>query len=57
MTTWQLLFLASENSVLELRLNGCKQVCSMNFQEVDLWRGKVTGESFGGKGGERIAVC
>lgn len=37
-TTWQLLFLAAENSILELRLNRCKQVGSVSFQEVDLWR-------------------
>lgn len=42
--------LASENSILELRLTGCKQVCSINCQAVDLWRAKVTGESSRGKG-------
>uniref|UniRef100_A0A803YIY6 Cytochrome c oxidase subunit 4 n=1 Tax=Meleagris gallopavo TaxID=9103 RepID=A0A803YIY6_MELGA len=37
-TTWQLLFLASENSVLELRLNGCKQ-CTALFRTPSLMSG------------------
>lgn len=48
--------LASENSILELRLTGCKQVCSINCQEVDLWRAKVTGESWRGKNSSVLLI-